>query len=195
MVGSIDYRAACKNYNTGTDHLCVMLVNGFRQATLLGEALLPYRAVVSRLKPIRQYSMCVFLDQGGAGRRTVLTHEAGHVLLDAFHTTDSPQAATPTTAAQPERDFSNNVHDNNLRLAFSEWMSAINREPTLIHKRMSDDPLTVEYAVVRSGVNNLQATLQILGGTTPSPVRRFRTLSAFVLGNLRPLNPAPGAAL
>jgi hypothetical protein len=195
MVGSIDYRAACKNYNTGTNHLCVILVNGFKQATLLGEALLPYRAVVGRLRPLRQYSMCVFLDQGGASRRTVLTHEAGHVLLDAFHTTNSPVAATPSAPAQPEQDFSNNAYDNNTQLAFSEWMSAINREPTLIHKRMSDDPLTVQFAVVRSGVNNLQAVIQTLGGPNPSPVRRFRTLSAFVLGNLRPLNPAPGAQL
>lgn len=187
MVGSIDYRAACKNYNTGDDHLCVILINGFKKATLLGEALLPYRDVVARLRPLRQFSMCVFLDQGGAGRRTVLTHEAGHVLLDAFHTTNPP------SSTQPERDFSSNAYDNNTRLAFSEWMAAINREPTLIHKRMSDDPLTIELAVVRSGVNNLQAVVQTVGGPNPSCVRRFRTLSAFVLGNLRPLNPAPGA--
>jgi hypothetical protein len=195
MVGSIDYRAACKNYNTGTDHLCVILVNGFKKPTLLGEALLPYRGVGARLRPLREYSMCVFLDQGGAARRTVLTHEAGHVLLDAFHTTNSPTQATPTSPALPERDFSNNPHDNNVSLAFSEWMSAINREPSLIHKRMSDDPLTVQFAVVRTGVANLQAVLQTLGGANPSPVRRFRALSAFTLENLRRLNPAPGADL
>ena len=189
MVGGIDYRAACKNYNTGRDHLAVILVNGFTSATLLGEALLPYRDVRARLRPRRDYSMAVFLDQGGAGRRTVLTHEAGHVLLDAFHTTVYDRTANVET------DIDGSNYDNNNHLAFSEWMSAINREPDFIHKRMSDTPSAVKYYVVRSGVNNLQATAQVLGGANPTPVRRFRTLSAFVLGDLRTLRPAPGSNL
>jgi hypothetical protein len=189
MVGGLDYRAAAKNYNTGTGHLCVMLVNGFASATLLGEALLPYRDVRARLRPRRDYSMALFLDQGGARGQTVLTHEAGHVLLDAFHTTSYDR---PTDT---ESDWDGSNYDDNAHLAYSEWMSAINREPNLIHKRMSDNPLTVKYAVVRKNVNNLQAVIETMGGANPSPVTRFRTLSASVLGSLRRLQPAPGANL
>ncbi len=186
IVGSMDYRAVCKNYNTGTDHLCVMLVNGFTRASLLGKALLPYRDVKARIRPVRSHSMCVFLDQGGAAARTVLTHEAGHVLLDAFHTTGSDANET---------DMDGATYDNNVNLSYSEWMSAFNREPNFIHKRMSDDPLTVKFAVVKKNVNNLQAVAETLGGAKPSPVKRFRSLSSFVLENLRTLEPAPGSNL
>ena len=186
IVGSLDYRAVCKNYNTGTDHLCVMLVNGFASATLLGLALLPYRDVKARIRPVRAHSMCVFLDQGGAATRTVLTHEAGHVLLDAFHT---------TSGVTNEPDIDGATYDNNVNLSYSEWMAAFNREPNFIHKRMSDDPLTIKIAVIRKNVNDLQGVAETLGGAKPSPVKRFRSLSAFVLENLRTLNPAPGSNL
>jgi hypothetical protein len=189
IVGSIDYRAAAKNYNTGRDHLAVILVKGFTSATLLGEALLPYRNCAARIRPVREFSMCVFLDKDGVTRETVLTHEAGHVLLDAFHT------SVYNRTANVERGIGGETYDNNNRLAFSEWMAAINREPDFIHRRMSDDPLTVEYYVVRRGVRNLQAVREIMGGANPSPVERFRSLSAFVLGNLRTLSPAPGTNL
>jgi hypothetical protein len=188
MVGSQDYRAAAKQFNTGTDHLAVLLVKDFASPTLLGEALIPCRDVVARLRPLRENSMAVFLDRGGAVRRTVLTHEAGHVLLDAFHTT--------STGTNAEPDFDGNVYDNNAKLAYSEWMAGFSRETSpFIHKRMSDQPLTVKYAVIKAGVNNLQAEVQTLGGARPSPVERFRTLSSFVLGPLRALEPAPGANL
>ncbi len=186
MVGSIDFRAACKNYTSGTNRLDVILVNDFARGGLLGKALLPYRDVVSRLRPLPECSMCVFLDHGGATRRTVLAHEAGHVLLDAFHTTRMTGGV--------EKDWDNNAYDNNTKLAFSEWMSAISRESsgTFIHKRMSDDPSTVKYAVVKKGVNNLQGEIKTLGGAEPSPVQRFRTLSSSVLKELRKLENEPG---
>ncbi len=199
MVGSIDYRAACKNYNTGTNHLCVILVNGFPSATLLGEALLPYRDLAARIRPRRDYSMCVFINQRASTRRTVLTHEAGHVLLDGFHTTaqNVTRDASNNITFAAEKDNFNNVYDDNSKLGFSEWMAAINREsnPPVIHKRMSDDPLTTKFTVIRKGVNNLQGKYEVIGGAKPSMVKRFRALSTSVLGKLRELKPAPNSGL
>ncbi|BBO88400.1 LysM peptidoglycan-binding domain-containing protein [Desulfosarcina ovata] len=188
MVGNVAFRACAKNNAAHSGCLRVILVNDFARATLLGKALLPYRDVVARLRPLSEFSMCVFLDQHGAKRRTVLAHEAGHVLLDAFHTT-SYNATTNI-----ESDWDGAQYDNNVNLAFSEWMAAISREssPPFIHKRMSDDPLTVKYAVVKKGVNNLQGEIKTLGGGEPSPVARFRTLSAAVLRPLRTLRDTSG---
>jgi hypothetical protein len=179
MVGNIDMRAAAKNNPSHPGCLRVILVNDFARANLLGKALLPYRDVNVRIRPLQVFSLCVFLDQHGAKRRTVLAHEAGHVLLDAFH----------TTSGNPETDFDGLTYDNNANLAFSEWMAAISREssPPFIHKRMSDDPLKVKYAVIKKGVSDLQAEIKVLGGSNPSPVKRFRTLSSALLQPLRPL--------
>ncbi len=187
FVGGRDFRALGKNYNTEDGHLAVLLVNLFAPnpppgGTLLGYALIPYRAVTANLRPIRTYQMAVVMDSNGVQRRTVLPHEAGHVLLDLIHTTQS---------TNPERDFQNNAYPTNPRLAFSEWMAAFSREtnPPVLHLRMSDDPLRVEFQEVHG---NLQVRQVVLGAPpTPSPVQTFRTVSASVLRSMRQLRPAP----
>ncbi|MBX3394920.1 MAG: hypothetical protein KF841_06095 [Phycisphaerae bacterium] len=187
IVGSIDFRAVCKNFNEGGNHLGVLVVGGFTRLPLLGKAMLPYRGIAERIRPLTECSMCVFVDAGGVDARTVLTHEAGHVLLDAFHTT--------LTDAN-ESDLFGNQYDNNTNLAYSEWMSAFNREPDFIHKRMSDRPLTVKFNIVKIGASDIEAEEATLGGAgQATPVERFLTLSASTLGPLRKLKPAPGSGL
>jgi len=202
FIMSMDFRAAAKNYNTGTDHLSVLLVNlfaplppppgGGAPGTLLGFAMIPYRLVTPGFGPVREMTMGVFLDQNGAVRRTVLPHEAGHVLLDAIHTTD---------AGNPESDFSGNAFPNNARLAFSEWMAAFSREtaPPFMHRRMSDEPLNVEveFVINKLGLDGNPGVRRVLLGSAgnPAPVQRFRTVSATVLGDLRRLHEAPTAPL
>jgi hypothetical protein len=187
FVGGRDFRALGKNYNNEDGHLAVLLVNLFAPnpppgGILLGFALIPYRQVTPNLRPIRTYQMAVVMDGNGVQRRTVLPHEAGHVLLDLIHTTQS---------TNPEQDLQNNPFPNNSRLAFSEWMAAFSREsnPPVLHLRMSDNPLTNEYQEI---FNNLQVRTVTLGAPPkPSSVGTFRTVSASVLRNLRELRPVP----
>ncbi len=187
ILASIDFRAVCKNFNQGGSHLGVLVVGGFTRPELLGKALLPFRGIAARIRPLTEMSMCVFVDAGGVDARTVLTHEAGHVLLDAFHC---------TSTGDPEKDLFDNAFDVNDKLGFSEWMAAFNREPTFIHKRMSDQPLTVRFNIVKVGASSIDSEEKTLGtGGNLSCVERFRTLSASVLTGLRRLNPAPGADL
>ncbi len=187
IAASIDFRAVCKNFNTGGNHLGVIVVGGFTRPELLGKAMLPYRGIAERIRPLTEMSMAVFVDAGGVDARTVLTHEAGHVLLDAFHTT--------LTDAN-ESDLFGNSYDNNTNLAYSEWMSAFNREPNFIHKRMSARPLTVRFNIVKVGATGIEAEEATLGGAGQlTSVDRFRTLSASTLTSLRRLLPAPNSNL
>ncbi len=181
----MDYRAVAKNYNfNNSSHLSVLLVNRFAPMAngniLLGYGLVPYGQLTARIRPVQELTFAVLLDNNGAGRRTVLPHEAGHVLLDAIH----------TTSGSPEVDWAGNRIANNAVLGFSEWMAAMSQEgnPPFLHLRMSDTPLTVQFQVV-SGNSN--ASIITMGSGSPNPVARFRTLGSSRLAALRQLPLAP----
>jgi len=122
----------------------------------------------------------------------VLAHEAGHVLLNAFHTTFDDN---PDPNVSHEVDNFGNEYDNDDNLAFSEWMAAFSRAPDHMHKRISDDPLTVEFFVVKSGVSTIKSVRRVLGGSNESAVERFVNTSKFVYEPLRKLQAAPEANL
>ncbi|MEP0841300.1 MAG: hypothetical protein HRF43_01155 [Phycisphaerae bacterium] len=194
FIGSADFRALLKNNFVGTGTFHAYVINNFSQpnpnSTLLGYALIPYHEVTPRIRPIAAFTMGVLVSNNAALRKTVLTHEAGHVLLDAIHTT---KALSPG----PDQDLQGNT--DNRRLAFSEIMTAFDSSQPggtpqpFLHKRLSDDPLTVEFLIVHGNLD----VKQELFGSPPhkSTVRRFRELFASVYAPLRALRPAAGANL
>lgn len=194
LIGSRDFRALLKNHFEGTDRFHAYVVNNFAQAnpgfTLLGQALIPYSQVDSRIRPKPAFTMGVLVSALGARKKTTLMHEGGHVLLDAIHTT------TAVTGG-PDTDWQGNA--NNARLGFSEIMCRLDSSgPTnapvpFLHKRFSDSPLTVEFEVPVGDMNSSK----VVFGSPPnsSTTRRFRELFSSVYVNLRQLRPAPGSNL
>jgi hypothetical protein len=194
FIGSADYRALLKNNFEGTDRFCAYVFNNFTQPnpafTLLGYALIPYHEVTAKFKPHAELTLGVLISANAAQRRTVLTHEAGHALLDAIHTTRASR--TP-----PDTDFQGNA--NNKRLAFSEMMTAFDSSvggggpQPFLHKRLSDNPLTLEFLIIHG---NLQTRQEVFGqAPSLSTTQRLRSLFSAVFTNLRQLPPAPGADL
>lgn len=194
FIGSADFRALLKNNFRDTSTFHAYVINNFSQAspnsTLLGYALIPYHEVTQRIRPIAAFTMGVLVSNNAALRKTVLTHEAGHVLLDAIHTS---KALNPG----PDQDLQGNT--DNRRLGFSEMMTAFDSSQSggtpqpFLHKRLSDNPLTVEFLIVHG---NQDAKQEVFGSPPhKSTVRRFRELFSSVYGPLRQLQPAPGSNL
>jgi hypothetical protein len=193
FIGSADFRALLKNNYDGPDKFHAYVINDFSQvnpgSTLLGYALIPYHEVTARLRPISSFTLGVLVSANAAMRRTVLTHEAGHALLDAIH----------TTRANPggDTDFQSNA--TNTRLAFSEMMTAFDSSvggggpQPFLHKRLSDSPLTLEFLIVHG---NLQTRQEVFGqGSNRTTTQRLRSLFPAVFANLRRLRAAPGSSL
>ncbi len=194
FIGSADYRALLKNSFIDKNQFYAYIINNFTQepggGTLLGYALIPYHDVDDKIKPKESFTMGVLVSNNAALRRTVLTHEAAHVMLDAIHTTKAIQGGAP------DQDHQGNT--DNRRLAFSEIMTAFDTSGgaapgPFLHKRLSDSPLTIEFTVP---FGNFQFRQELFGQPPlNSTSERFRTLFGSVFGPLRPLRPAPGANL
>lgn len=189
LIGSADYRALLKNNFVSTSQFHTYVVNDFVQpgpGTLLGEALIPYHEVNADIRPRDSFTMGVLISNNAALRRTVLTHEAGHVMLDAIHTSNNNQ------------DWQGNA--DNRRLAFSEIMTQFDSSTgpddapqPFLHKRLSDGPLTVEFQVA---FGRFRARTEVFGvPPLDTTVERFRNLFSAVFGPLRRLRPAPGSNL
>lgn len=193
MIGSPDYRAAAKNFHTGSNVLCAIVVNNL--PGLNGEAILPYIGLTERFRPLRVFQLLVFLSQGGATSPVTLSHEGGHAIMDCFHTS-SRVGNTPI-----DRDILGVNYPNNANLAFSEWMSAL-PHTNQIRKRISDAPLTVWLNVLREGVGTVEADRMLMGGRNtptgplnPTCATRYREHCGFLFEGLRRLHPAPQSPL
>jgi hypothetical protein len=203
MVGSPDYRAAAKNFNSNPGkHFCAFVTKRLETAGLNGEAILPHFGIPAPFTPVPEFRLVVFLSRGGYTSPVTLSHEGGHALCDCFHTTFSNDA-------DQEEDHEGNIFCNNAALGFSEWMSAFARTRP-IRKRISDGPLTVWLVVLKRGVPRVEGEWRLMGGrkignpatdlpagqpANPTCAERLRTHSGSMFVPLRRLHPAPEAPL
>jgi hypothetical protein len=92
-VGTLDERTLIKNYDTGSDHIDLIIVDLFGTAGVLGEAFTPNASSPSTRQPIASLVNTALVISPIVtvpdNFHTVMPHEFGHILMDRVHSLGS----------------------------------------------------------------------------------------------------------
>jgi hypothetical protein len=98
-VGTIHERVLLKNYDTGSDHVDLVIIDSFPPGSgTLGEAFIPNLTRAANRQPIDTIvNSAIVLRRPFSNRNTFHTtvpHEIGHILMDANHATETTEMMT-----------------------------------------------------------------------------------------------------
>lgn len=159
VANSLEFRRIIRGAESLDSRLDVYVVGGFSSSTLLGRAFLPYSALNARFQPTPglRWALVLRADTMNASDQypTVLAHEAGHILLDAYHA--DPSDANSSTELM--------------------WNTASATMSVSIERRIQDSPVTVKYQIL----DPRQPTVGAVKVQAITPVDRLSTNASAAL--------------